>query len=326
MTVTGPEGRCDVLEPTGLFTWDDFVDQRTIHADTLVVTLGSFADIGHTQRIVDAHLLNTLPNRVLGHFDVDQLHDYTGRRPTVLFDRDHFEQFRAPEITLSRVTDAAGTDFLLLRGPEPSLQWERMAAAIGHLVEQLGVKKTVLLQSMPSPVPHTRPVSVSRFATASDLLPGNQPFLGTFQVSSSFNALLTVRLGERGHDAIGLLAHVPHYLADTDFPAASVAVLEGLRDAGGGDAPSGHLAAASEAALGAIDDEVAASEELTEMVQALEEQYDAFAEGRNRLERAEADLPSADELAAEAERFLRSLGDAGPEGTEGWPEAPNPRP
>lgn len=298
-----------MLDPTSLFSWDDFVDHRTVRARTLVVTLGSFADIGHTQRIVDAHVLDSLPNRVLGHFDVDQLHDYAGRRPTVLFDRDHFEQFNAPQITLSKVTDAAGTDFLLLRGPEPSLQWERMAAAVAHLVEQLSVERTVLIQSMPSPAPHTRPVVVSKFATASDLLPGNQPYLGTFQVSSSFNALLTVRLGEKGHDAVGLLAHVPHYLAESDFPAGPLAVLDALRETAGIDVPPGELAVASHAATSAIDAQVAASEELTELVTALEAQYDAFLEGRNRLEAAEADLPSADEIGEQAESFLRSLGD-----------------
>lgn len=302
-----------MLEPTSLFTWDAFVDQRTVRAGTLVVTLGSFADIGHMQRIVDTHILDTLPNRLLGRFDMDQLHDYAGRRPMILFDRDHFEQFRAPEITLHKVTDAAGTDFLLLRGPEPSLQWERMAAAVAHLVGQLDVERTVLIQSMPSPTPHTRPVAVSRFASASGLLPGNQPFLGTFQVSSSFNALLTVRLGESGHDAIGLLAHVPTYLADSDFPAASIAVLDALRASAGLDVPPGELVLASAGAMGAIDAQVKESEELTEMVEALEEQYDAFAEGRNRLERAEADLPSADELGAAAESFLRGLGEQGPD-------------
>lgn len=302
-----------MLEPTSLFTWDAFVDQRTVRAGTLVVTLGSFADIGHMQRIVDTHILDTLPNRLLGRFDMDQLHDYAGRRPMILFDRDHFEQFRAPEITLHKVTDAAGTDFLLLRGPEPSLQWERMAAAVAHLVGQLDVERTVLIQSMPSPTPHTRPVAVSRFASASGLLPGNQPFLGTFQVSSSFNALLTVRLGESGHDAIGLLAHVPTYLADSDFPAASIAVLDALRASAGLDVPPGELVLASAGAMGAIDAQVKESEELTEMVEALEEQYDAFAEGRNRLERAEADLPSADELGAAAESFLRGLGEQSPD-------------
>lgn len=300
-----------MLEPTSLFSWDDFVDQRTIHARTLVVTLGSFADIGHVQRIADAHILDTLPNRQLGRFDTDQIHDYTGRRPMVVFDRDHFEQFRAPAITLHKVTDAAGTDFLLLHGPEPSLQWERMAAAVAHLVEQLAVERTVLIQAMPSPSPHTRPVTVSRFATDSDLLPGNQPFLGTFQVSSSFNALLTLRLGEKGHDAIGLLAHVPHYLSDSDFPAGTLATLDALRETAGIDVPPGQLVQAASASLGAIDAQVAESEDLGELVVALEQQYDAFVAGRNRLVGAEADLPSADDLGEAAEEFLRSLDEPG---------------
>ncbi len=296
-----------MLDPTSLFSWDDFVDQRTLHVRTLVVTLGHFADVGHTQRILDAHVLDTLPNHPLGRFDVDQLHDYTGRRPHVVFDRDHFERYTGPEIVLRQVTDASGTDFLLLTGPEPSLQWERMAAAVGHLVEQLGVERTVLVQSMPSPAPHTRPVSVSRFASRSDLLPDHHSSLGTFGVSASFNALLTVRLGERGHGVLGLLAHVPHYLADSDYPAATVAILDALRDVTGLDVPPGVLTQASDAALGAIDAQVAQSAELTQMVAELERSYDAHAAGRHGLP-SSADLPSAEELGAEVEDFLRGLG------------------
>lgn len=303
-----------MLEPTSLFSWDDFVDHRTVHARTLVITLGSFADIGHTQRILDDHVLDTLPNHLLGHFDADQLHDYAGRRPPITFDRDHFEGYRSPEITLHQVTDAAGTDFLLLRGPEPSLQWERMSAAVTGLIEQLDVKQTVLVQAMPSPAPHTRPVVVSRFASQDDLLDDADSHLGTFQISSSFNALLTLRLGEKGHEAIGLMAHVPHYLVDSDYPVGTLALLNALRETAHLDVPPGALALTSAATLGAIDDQVHQSEELGELVRTLEQQYDAFVEGRNRLTAAEAGLPSADELGAEAEKFLRGLGEPPSEG------------
>ena len=42
-----------MLDPTSLFSWDDFVDQRTLHVRTLVVTLGHFADGDFMQ--IDLH-------------------------------------------------------------------------------------------------------------------------------------------------------------------------------------------------------------------------------------------------------------------------------
>ena len=55
----------------------------------------------------------------------------------------------------------------------------------------------------------------------------------------------------------------------------------------------------------AIDEQVAQSAEVAAVVTALEEQYDSFVAGRGRsLLAGDAELPSADELGAELERFL----------------------
>lgn len=300
-------------DPTGLFTYEDHIDQRTIRARTLVVTLGSFVDCGHVQRIIDDHVLASLPNHLIGRFDADELHDYGGRRPLIVFDRDHFRDFTRPEITLHHVTDADGEPFLLLRGPEPSLQWETLAESVGHLVDQFSVERTVLVQSMPSPAPHTRPVTVSRYS-GTGAIPGNRPLLGTFRLSASFPALLSVRLGEAGHDVLGLLAHVPHYLTDYDQPGAAAALLGELQAATEVSVPIGSLTAAAEAVARQIDAQVTESGELAEVIGQLEAQYDAFVASENRLPQREEDLPSAEELGKQAEEFLKGLGDADPEG------------
>ena len=53
-----------------------------------------------------------------------------------------------------------------------------------------------------------------------------------------------------------------------------------------------------------------ASEEITELVQALERQYDAFVEaaGREGLLAEDANMPTAEELGAQFERFLAEQG------------------
>ena len=42
---------------------------------------------------------------------------------------------------------------------------------------------------------------------------------------ASAGHLLELRLGEAGLDAVGFAAHVPHYLAQAEFPAAAAALL-----------------------------------------------------------------------------------------------------
>ncbi len=305
-----------MLDPTSLFTWEPHVDQRTLRADTLVVTLGSYVDAGHTQRLVDSQLLEQLPNRVIGHFDADQVLDYAGRRPSITFDRDHFSAYRKPAIDLHLVTDHDGTDFLLLNGPEPALQWERMAASVNHVIDQLGVTRTVLVQSMPAPAPHTRPVAVTRFASDPDLVADEAPMLGTFQLSASFTGVLTLRLGEAGRPALGLVAHVPHYIADNDYPAAAGALMTALRDTTKLAVPVDGFDLAAGVVRAQIDAQVAGSDDLTEMVGALERGYDQFVEERHLRNVENSQLPSADEIGQKFEEFLADLGDGPATGEE----------
>ena len=317
-----------MLDPTSLFSWEPHVDQRTLRADTLVVTLGSYVDAGHAQRLVDGELLEHLPNRVIGRFDTDLVIDYAGRRPTIHFDRDHFASYDKPEIRLHLLTDHDGTDFLLLNGPEPALQWERMAAGVRHVVEQLGVQRTVLVQSMPAPAPHTRPVAVTRFASDPALVADEAPTLGTFQLSASFTGMLTLRLGEAGHDVLGLVAHVPHYIAENDYPGAAASLLTALRETASLAVPVDGFDLSAGIVRAQIDNQVAASEELSEMVGALERGYDQFVSEREVRNAKNAQLPSADEIGEQFEQFLAELGEepdaAGEEHTDGPDPDPAP--
>jgi hypothetical protein len=101
--------------------------------------------------------------------------------------------------------------------------------------------------------------------------------------------------------------HVPHYLSQAAYPAAAVTVLESVIRASGLSLPDEELRQAARRTDEEVARQVEGSEEILEVVQALERQYDAFAEAANRegLLAAEAEhMPTADELAAQFERFL----------------------
>lgn len=312
-----------MLDPTSLFTYETHIDPRRVHARVLVVTLGSFVDAGHAQRQLDDHLLNTLTSHRLGNFDADQVITYREQRPTIVFTSDHFSQYTTPDLALHEVTDAAGEHFLLLVGPEPGLQWERMASAVADIIDRHDVQLTLLASSMPMPAPHTRPVLVSRWASDAALIPGNKPLFGTVMMSAAFPTMLAQRLGERGHDVIGLTAHVPHYLADHDFPDATIALVEAIRSATTLSIPTIQLAVAAGLMRAQIGHQVEQSEELTEQLSALEEQYDDFSRKREIAAAAEEALPSADEIGEAAEEFLKGLGpdaESGKPGEAGSPD------
>ncbi|KQS71574.1 proteasome protein [Modestobacter sp. Leaf380] len=277
-------------------------------ADELVLVhdLAGEFDAAHAGALAGSHLLASLPHEVVARFDADALVDYRGHRPRITFSGDHYESFAAPEITLYSVEDDSGTPFLLLHGTEPDFAWERFAQSVLGLVEQLGVTRMVMLQAIPMPVPHTRPVTVTAHATRRELIATYPVYWGEMRIPGSAGALLELRAGEAGVDALGIAAHVPHYLAQATYPAASLTLLEHLETLSGLTLPTEALAEAAQANRTEIDEQIGRSEENTAVVAQLEAQFDSFSAAREGtgLLGSSGEVPTGDELGDQIEAFL----------------------
>ena len=305
------------MDPTSLFSYERHIDSRSLQGRTLLVTLGAFSDAGSAQAVVDDHLLNSLPSRVVGRLDMDQVYDYAGRRPEVTLELDHFEDYERPEIVLHEVTDIGGEQFFLLTGPEPSFQWERVATALRIVMDQLGIERTLLLQSFPAPVPHTRELPVTRFAGNPDSISVRRTMPGTFRLRAPFTALLTMRLADAGHEVVGLVAHVPQYLHEIAYPDAAMALLRAVGEEAGPTVPYGALESQAEPVRRSIAAQVEAAPQLQEMVASLEKQFDrAITAG------AGEEVPTGEDLAAEFEQFLAGLDESGDDRDREQPEQP----
>lgn len=293
-----------MLDPHELYELAD--DLPELDGPVLVQALTGFVDAGSAIQLSREHLLEHLDNRVIATFDLDQLLDYRSRRPPMIFIEDHFESYEQPSLALHLMRDQLGTEFLMLAGPEPDLQWERFIAAITGLLERFGVRLTVGLNAIPMAVPHTRPVSVTAHATDKRLLGEHESWLQRVQVPASVGNLLEFRLGKSGHDAMGYAAHVPHYLAQTTYPAAAELLLDSVSGSTGLALPTGELREAARLVRDDVDKQVADDEQASRLVSSLEAQYDAFLRGRenNLLADGGGPLPTAEELGAELERFL----------------------
>lgn len=277
----------------------------------LIHALEGFSDAGQAIRLAAEHLKESLESELVASFAIDDLLDYRSRRPMMTFKTDHFTDYEEPELNLYALRDSVGTPFLLLAGLEPDLQWERFVTAVRLLAERLGVRRTIGLGSIPMAVPHTRPVTLTAHSSDRSLIADHQPWVGEVQVPGSASNLLEFRLAQHGHEAVGYTAHVPHYLAQTGYPAAAEALLEHAARSAALQFPLRALAEAGESVRSKIDEQVEASPEIAQVVDALERQYDAFLaaqENRSLLARDE-DLPSGEELGAEFERFLAQHAD-----------------
>jgi len=295
-------------DPMGLVHVVDDVPELDSGRDDLVLVhaLDGFLDAGNAGRLAARQLGEG--SRVVASFDLDQLYDYRGRRPPLTFRENHYEDYAAPRLVLRLAEDADGTPYLLLVGPEPDYQWERFAESVRGLLRRFGVTQTIGLGAVPMALPHTRPLMLTLHSAQPETLESANIWKGNIRVPGSAAAVLEMRLGEWGHRCMGFVAHVPHYVAQNDYPQAAVDLIDAVaRRTGLSLRPGGLVEAAAERA-GEIAAQVEASDEIREAVHALEQQYDAFARAsESSLLAEDTPLPSAEELGAEFERFLAGL-------------------
>ena len=278
----------------------------------LVVALEGFLDAGNAGQLAAEQLLAGGVGRVVASFEIDAFYDYRARRPAMRFVEDHYEGYAAPRLVTRVLHDGRGVPFLLLHGPEPDTHWEAFAQSVRSVVDHFGVRAVVSLGSVPMAVPHTRPVMVTNHATRPELLMMENIWRGIIAIPASAVAMLEQRLGEWDHDAMGFVAHVPHYVAQVDYPAAAAKLVECLEVVSGLQWDIAPLQQAAETRDQEIAQQIADSAEVREVVAGLEQQYDAFNGGDDAgpLDLAqERDLPTAEELGAEFERFLAGLDD-----------------
>ncbi|MCL2454343.1 MAG: PAC2 family protein [Micrococcales bacterium] len=302
-----------MLDPREIYEIDRATEAEVSHSSpgtgpVLVHALHGFIDAGGAGRLLADHLVAELPTRRLVTFDADQLIDYRLRRPAMTFDTASWVDYADPELVVDLVRDESGTPFLLMHGLEPDMQWERYVAAVRGLVERYDVPLTVGVQGIPMGVPHTRPVSVTAHATRSALVADHRPWVGRVQVPGSASALLEMRLGQSGHDALGFSVNVPHYLARLTYPTAALAALEQVERSTGLVLGSSALLPAAAATMSEVEHEIAQTPELAAMVRTLEQRYDSVVAGIGPpgLLPTLHDLPTADELGEEFQRYLAS--------------------
>ena len=126
----------------------------------------------------------------------------------------------------------------------------------------------------PNGVPHTRPLSIIAHGAPPELVADYPKWLPTVQVPASVGNLLEYRLGEAGTPVCGFAVAIPYYLANLDYPEAARTLLTSLATAGDLALPTEALAQAAEVVRGDVDRQIAGTEEVTTLVQRLEQQYD----------------------------------------------------
>ncbi len=93
-----------MLNPSELYRWETDPEGLGPSSGVLVVTLGAFVDAGNVQRTLSGHLLDTADAELVASIDLDQLFDYRGRRPAMVFDTNRWVSYDTPALEVHRLT------------------------------------------------------------------------------------------------------------------------------------------------------------------------------------------------------------------------------
>lgn len=278
----------------------------------LVVLLTGYRDSGATVRQTMETMIEHGDGDVVASFSPDALLDYRARRPIVTIDGSEVRDYQIPRLDLRLLHDSIGQKYLLLSGYEPDFRWEEFIRVVMTLVDHFNVNTTTWAHAIPMPVPHTRPLRLTATGNRADIVEQLSVWKAKVEAPAHALHLLEYELMEADDPVASLVVLVPHYLADGVVPAGPLKLLEALGTATGLLIPTEDLRERDRVFRSEVDAQIADNEEVQRLISMLENQHDGFLKGtpqENPFADADGELPTADDIAAELERYLSARRD-----------------
>jgi proteasome assembly chaperone (PAC2) family protein len=281
--------------------WDD---RPSLRRPVLIAAFEGWNDAGDGASTAVRYLSSTWGGRRFATIDPEEFYDFTEVRPTVRLEDGLTRRIEWPTPELSPAPMPGGRrDAVLLSAAEPQLRWRTYCATIVGIAQALGVELVLTLGALLAEVPHTRPVRVTGTAADQRLVTELGLQRSRYEGPTGITGVLHDAFARAGIPSASLWAAVPHYVAKTPSPKAALALVQ-------------RAALLLDTTVDVVSLEIAAAayeRQVTEVVS----DDDDVAEYVTRLEQADdegdldiddvdtEDVPSAETLAAEAERFLR---------------------
>jgi len=229
----------------------------------------------------------------------DEFVDYTDHRPHIhTVDGSRIIEWPDTKIHVT-AAKSSDRDLVIVEGVEPHFRWRRYAYLLGEVLAELDVGMVITLSSSIADVPHTRPPTVVGSSSNTDL--SAQLGLRADVEHGPATAVGTIHdeLDARGIESVSLRVAVPHYVAGSNNPAASQALLERFERITGVQTDWADYRVDVEAWRADVSEAVNEDPDVVDYVAALEAAFD---------EAAASTAPDGEDLAADFQRFLRQQG------------------
>jgi proteasome assembly chaperone (PAC2) family protein len=279
-------------------------DPPELRAPILVCSFRGWNDAAGSASTALATVATSLDSELVATVDPEEFFDFQANRPTISLEEGQTRRIDWPANSLiAAEAPSAERDLLLLDGTEPNLRWRTFSEAIANAAERLGVDMVITLGALLAEVAHTLPVPITGLASDEDLVEELDLSRSTYEGPTGIVGVVHDTCRQRGMSSASLWAAVPHYVAAVPNPKAALALLRRLEPLTGIAVDASELEDETESYEEQVGRAVAANPEIEELVQRIEEQQ------AEQLSEDGGDLPSADSIAREFQRFLRQRGD-----------------
>jgi predicted ATP-grasp superfamily ATP-dependent carboligase len=186
------------------------------------------------------------------------------------------------------------------------MRWRSFTKVIVELAEAVGTQLVVTLGALLADVAHTRPVSVTGLASDPVLISRLGLSRSSYEGPTGILGVLHAACQQEGLPSASLWAAVPHYVAATPNPKASLALVRKLEGLVGVAVDASEL----ETAAADYERQVNAAVQSDPDVQAFVERLEQVAS--NEPSEDPGPLPSGETIARDLQRFLRQRGEDPP--------------
>ncbi|MGH9189381.1 MAG: PAC2 family protein [Acidimicrobiales bacterium] len=281
----------------------DWRDRPTLRRPVMLAAFEGWNDAADAASSAARYLKDRWGGRRFASLDPEEFYDFSSTRPEVRLVGGNARAIDWPSNELwAAALPGTQRDVVVLLGNEPQLRWRTFTEALVGVATSLGVELVITMGALLADVAHTRPVRITGTAADPDLVRRLELAHSTYEGPTGIVGVLQDAFGRAGIPSASLWAAVPHYVAATPSPKASLALVERAARLLCTDVVTADLQALALDYERQVSEVVASDDDVSDYVRRLEESSD---DGDSFASLADMELPSGEALAAELERFLR---------------------
>ncbi|HEX5928590.1 MAG TPA: PAC2 family protein [Solirubrobacterales bacterium] len=282
-------------------TWNG--DLPHLRSPLLICSFRGWNDAAASASTALGAIASSFDAELIARVDPEDYFDFQASRPTISLEEGQTRRLEWPTNNLiaARIP-SADRDLVLLDGTEPNLRWRTFSETIATAADALGIEQVITLGALIAEVSHTLPVPITGLASDRQMVEELELERSNYEGPTGIVGVIHDLFRQGGIDSVSLWAAVPHYVAAIPNPKAALALLRRLEGLTGIAVEASGLEEETTDYEEQITRAVAANPEIDELVARIE------AEQVNLLTEEGEELPSADSIAREFQRFLKQRG------------------